>query len=250
MRPICFFILAWITLAFPVVAQDPVSTVLRITGWPAAEKDRSGIGLSVFSKQYYSVSNWNLTGLSVDYSGGEGLTAALICRDGIPGFSWYHLYLSHSRKFKKVSGMVQLRFSVIDLKDRPSVLRIGGNISSSWQMSQNLLLRVTMYDLPGWIFPQEAVARGVPAMQFLLFHEPGRQLGLLTGFRISQSQLGPVTAGIRVKLFDQLGLATLMEVLPFGFSIGLNYQIKGYRIQGWLEQANGLGITPVIVVGR
>ncbi|MCX6225701.1 MAG: hypothetical protein NTV01_13285 [Bacteroidia bacterium] len=249
MRLICFSILIGFLVPVCLIAQDPVATAIGTTVWPAAATADQGIGWSVFSKQYYCVSNWNATGLSVDYTTSTGQSAALVCRDGIPGFSWYHLYLSHYRQFKKISGMLQLRFSLIDLKDRPPVFRLGGNILATWSMNQTIMLQVSIYDFPGWIIPATAIARGDPAMQFLLFHEPGRLIGLATGFRVSRCQFGPVTAGIRVNVYDQIGLIGLFDVLPFGISFGISYQLRGYVFKGWLEQRNGMGVTPIMEVG-
>ncbi len=144
--------------------------------------------------------------------------------------------------------MLQLRFSLVDLKDRPSVFRLGGNIRTTWSMSQTLMLQLSIYDFTSWVLPVAAIARGDPAMQFLLFHEPGRLIGLVTGFRISRSQFGPVTAGIRVNINDQIGLTGLFDVLPFGISLGINYRLKGYIIRGWMEHRNGMGLTPMMEV--
>ncbi|TSA36764.1 MAG: hypothetical protein D4R64_06925 [Porphyromonadaceae bacterium] len=248
MRPICFITLVLFLAPVRLVAQDPMATAMRTTDWPAALKAGDGIGWSVFSKQYYFVSNWNATGLSVDYTSAMGQSAALICRDGIPGFSWYHLYLSHYGQFKKISGMLQLRFSLIDLKDRPTVFRLGGNIRTTWSMSQTLMLQVSLYDFTGWILPVTAIARGDPAMQFLLFHEPGRLIGLASGFQVSRAQFGPVTAGIRVNINDQIGLIGLFDVLPFGITLGVGWKLKGYRINGWIEHRNGIGLTPMVEI--
>lgn len=248
MRPICYFTLMAFVVPVKLFAQDPMATALRTTDWPEDAKVGEGIGWSVFSKQYYCVSNWNATGLSVDYTSGMSQSAALICRDGIPGFSWYHLYLSHYGRFKKISGMLQLRFSLIDLKDQPLVFRLGGNIRTTWSMSQTIMLQVSIFDFTGWMLPATAIARGDPAMQFLLFHEPGRLISLATGFSISRSQFGPVITGIRVNMNDQIGLIGLFDVLPFGISLGINYQLNGYALNGWLEHRNGMGLTPVVQI--
>jgi hypothetical protein len=73
---------------------------------------------------------------------------------------------------------------------------------------------------------------------------------MVSGFRISQSQFGPLTAGVGVGVGDQVDLTGILEVLPFGFSIGIHCQFSDYRIQGWLGHTGGLGLTPVVVVGR
>jgi hypothetical protein len=248
MRPKYFFSLVLFFFPVGLVAQDPVACAMRTTVWSDEAVRSEGIGWSAFTRQFYCVSNWNVSGVSVDYSKANGQSAILFCRDGIPGFSWYHLYLSHFMNFKRFGGMLQLRFSVIDLADPPLVFRLGGNVRTTWSMSPTLELQIGIYDFTGWIFPSAGIARGDPAMQFLLLHEPGRLIGLTTGFQLSRSQFGPVTAGVRVNVSDGLGLIAFMDVLPFGLSIGITYQLNGYGIKGWLEHRNGMGLTPMVEI--
>ena len=144
--------------------------------------------------------------------------------------------------------MLHLRFSFVDLKDRPMVFRFGGNVNTAWSIAQTLMLQVNIYDFPGWIFPGTAIARGDPVMQFMLFHEPGRLIGLAGGFRIRPSAFGPVTGGIRVNLNDQIALTGLFDVLAFGVTFGMSWRIKGFQFKGWLGHNNGLGVTPMVVV--
>lgn len=248
MRPICFY--SWILILIPagVFAQNPVSTATRTIIWPGLSKESEGTGWRLFSKQYYCVSNWNASGISFDYASGSGRSSVLVCRDGIPGFCWYHLFVSHYRKFNGIAGMLQLRFSLIGLKNGPPVFRLGGNILTSFSISPTLILQTSMYDFPGWILNKTAATRGDPAMHILLFNEPGRLIGLATGFRISQSQFGPVTAGIRVKPNDQMSLIWFFHALPFGMSIGINWNFNGYILNGWLEHRNGLGLSPMVEI--
>lgn len=249
MRPNCLFTGLLLSLTATLLAQNPAAVAMRTPVWPSGDQPADGIGWSVFSKQYYSVSNWNLTGLSVNYASSAGHSAVMICRDGIPGFSWYHLYLSHSRQFKKMDAMLQLRFSLIGPDDHPWIVRIGGNILTNWTLSETLVLQAMIRDFPGWVMPSAAVARGDPAMRFLLFHEPGRLIGLAAGFHLSRTAFGPVMAGIRVNLNDRIELLGFMDVLPLGISLGFGYRLNGFRINGWLEQRNGMGLTPVVEFG-
>jgi hypothetical protein len=249
MRPICFFVLIMGCGTPALVAQDPIFTSLRIPGWPETSVHIKGYGWSVFSRQYYSVSNWNVTGGLIRYSSGNGEESALICRDGIPGFSWYHLYLSHYQKIKQISGFLQLRFSLIDLIDRPGVFRIGGNMSIAWSLNPVLEMRIRLYDFPGWLFPGTPIARGDPGFECLLFHEPGRMIGLATGFAMGPSHFGPVRAGIRMNISNQFGLQGMIDVLPLGFSFGMTYQIGNCMTSGWIDHRSGPGLTPMIIVG-
>ena len=248
MRQIFFYTLILLAAPAWLSAQDPVAAAMRNTVWPDAGAAGDGFGWSIFSRQYYSIANWNATGILAGYTSGSGRSDVLICRDGIPGYSWYHFYLSHSRQFKKISGMLQLRFSMIRLKEQPPVLRLGGNINMCWTMSQMLNLQVSIYDFPGWLLPSNAT-RGDPAMEFLLFHEPGRLIGLMAGFQISQLQFGPVTSGIRINLNDKVDLLGQLKVLPFGVTLGMSWKLSEYKAKIWLEQRNGLGVTPTMLVG-
>ena len=249
MRQIYFYTLILLAAPAWLPAQDPVAAAMRNAVWPDAGAAGKGFSWSLFSRQYYSISNWNATGLSAGYTSGFGYSSVVVIRDGIPGYSWYHLLLSHNRQFDKISCMLQLRFSMIRLKEQSPVFRLGGNINLTWLMSPMLKLHFTIYDFPGWLFPSNAT-RGDPAMEFFLFHEPGRLIGLMAGFQISQLQFGPVTSGIRININDQVGLTGLFNVLPFGVSFGISWQLNGFRFNGWLEQRNGLGVTPMMQVGR
>ncbi len=248
MRPIYFFILMFFAAPAVLPAQDPVAAVMRNTVWPDAGVAKKSFDWSLFTLQYYCVSNWNATGISAGYTSGSGHSSFVFLRDGIPGYSWYHLYLSHFRQFRKVSCMLQLRASMIGLKERPPTLRLGGNIDLSWKVSEMLSLQVDIFDFPGWIFPSN-VTRGDPEMAFFLFHEPGRLIGLIEGFRISQLQFGPITSGIRINLNDKISLIGLFDVLPFGVSLGINWTLNRYNLHVRLEQHNGLGITPEVQIG-
>lgn len=250
MRPIYF--LAFFVFIAPaqILAQDPMAMSMRTTTWPETPASGEGLIWSVFSRQYFAVSNWNTAGLSMEYQSGPGQSTALICRDGIPGFSWYHLYVSHNRQFKKMSTMLQLRFSLIGLKNKPPVFRLGGNLQTIWSITETLLLNLTIYDFTGWIMPAPAFARGDPAMQFLLFNEPGRLIALAAGFQISRSQFGPVTAGVRMNINDTVKITGLINALPLGISIGVNWNLKGYSFSGWMEQQNGRGITPMMKISN
>lgn len=245
MRPICF--VCWSILSFPAVltAQDPAATALQVFDWPESTPGK-GVHWSVFSRQYYGISNWNATGVSAGYSTGAGQSTILICRDGIPGFSWYHLYVSHKQVFKSFDAMLQLRFSLISLKEGRPLFRIGGNFLTDITLNSSLLLRLSVFDFPGWILPGAEVARSDPAMQFLLFHETGRMIGLAMGFRLGRSQFGPLTTGISMKINDRIGLFCLLDVVPLGFSTGISYQTKAYQLHLSIEYLNGLGTTPTL----
>ncbi len=247
MRLICFTIVLSVVLCSQLNGQQSAAIAMRMPVWPVKANPSTGIGWSLFSRQYYGTSNWNASGITIRYCSLAGETSALLCRDGIPGFTWYHLYFSHYRKFKDISALLQLRFSLIGLKDRPPGFRPGGNLFVEWWVSETVTLQINLFDFTGWISPA-TILKGDPAMQFFLFHEPGRLIGLSAGFRMSPYQFGPVTAGTRVAFNDQLGITTMLDVLPLGFRLGVVWNLKGYRLQGWFEQKNGLGMSPVFLV--
>jgi hypothetical protein len=249
MRLICFYIFVFHLLPGSLVAQDPVATAIRNNYWPNRDLAKESLDWSVFTKQYYSVSNWNVSGLSVSVNKGNGKASAVFCRDGIPDFSWYHLYISHYQEFKHFDGFIQLRFSLFDMKGKPPILRLGGNAQTTWTISQAFVMQVTVFDFPHWFFSPATITRGDPSMRFFLSHTPGRLLGLAAGFQIGQSQFGPVTAGISLNINEQVGLTGLFNVLPFGVSIGVSWKVKGYFLKGFLENINGLGSTPTVHFG-
>jgi len=249
MRPISFITLLAFLVPVAGHSQNPVSTAFERLEWPASERVSEGLAWSVFSQQYFLASNWNASGLSVSRVLGTGISAAMFCRDGIAGYAWYHLYLSHYHRFKGFGAMIQLRFSIIDLIEHPAVFRLGGTIQIDWSIAERLCLQSTVHDFPGWLLPVPRLTSGNPHMQFLLFHEPGRLIGLTTGFRISRNQFGPVVSGIRVNWGDQIGLTGLLGVLPFGISLGITWRPEFLWFRGWFREVNGLGITPMIELG-
>jgi hypothetical protein len=250
MRPISFFIPILLLRAGCLTAQSPVNLALRLPGFEAAPPSPDGIGWMLFSRQYYCVSNWNAAGLAVTRASGGGESAALLYRDGIPGYVGYHLNLSHYQHVGAVSGMMQLRFSVISLTSRRPVFRLGGNLHAVFPLGPALNLETTLYDFPGWLFPGTAVARGDPAMRFQVFHEPGRLISLTGGFGVSRMHFGPVTAGVRMKVHDQVVVCGYFDVLPFGVSVGVQWRMKWVEVRLRVEQKAGAGVTPMVEVWK
>jgi hypothetical protein len=249
MRLICFYAFVLHLLPGILIAQDPVATSLRIISWPHRSIGGESREWSVFAKQYYSVSNWNESGVSVSINKEDGKTSAVFCRDGISGFSWYHLHLAHYQEFKKLCGMVQLRFSLMDMQGKPPEFRLGGNLQTIWMVSDALALQVTVFDFPHWFFSQATIVRGSPSMQFFIYHAPGRLLGLTAGFQTEQSHFGPLTTGISLNVNEQVGLVGYFNVLPFGLTIGVSWKFKNYCLKGFLENRNGLGSSPMMQLG-
>ncbi len=250
MRPISFIILILIFRSGCLPAQLPLNVALRLPSFAAAPSPSDGIGWMLFSRQYHCVSNWNASGLALTRMMGAGESAVIIYRDGIPGFSWYHLYLSHNQQFSKFSSLVQLRFSVIALSGRKPVFRLGGNLQATCVLGSSLKLETTVYDFPGWLFPAAPVARGDPALQFLLFHEPGRLISMAGGFGMSRRHFGPVTAGVRMRVQETVEITGFFDVLPFGVSLGVGWRVKGFEVRVRVEQRGGVGVTPMAEVGR
>jgi len=226
-------------------AQDPVAAVLQTLDWPSEAKIGEGPAWALFSKQYYGISNWNASGVALNLNSTGGQSSVIVYRDGVPGYSWWHLYLSHAKQLGQVGVMLQLRASLIDLRDNPPVFRIGGIFQARWSLSPTLHGQLYLYDFTSWILPSASIVGGDPSIRLQLFHEPGRSIGLVTGLLLGRAHAGPVMGGIRVKMNDQVWFTGVMEVLPFGISLGILWNFGGFKIDGWLEQHNGTGITPI-----
>ena len=250
MRPICFYMLLLMVTPFAAVADQPVSLALRLVGWPEDSARAKGFGWSVFSMQYYSVSNWNAAGLAVHFSDGPGVTTALIYRDGIPGFAWYHLCLSQDRQLGPVTGLLQLRLSAIRVAEGRSAFRVGANLMGLYTIQSGTHIEISLFDLPGWWFPDSPVARGAPAMRLLVFHEPGRQIGLCGGGTIQRGHFGPIDTGVRVAVYDHLILQGWFHVLPWGVGVGAGWRALGMDFRFRLEYQGGVGATPFLEFGR
>jgi hypothetical protein len=144
--------------------------------------------------------------------------------------------------------MLQLRFTWVAIAGHPPVLRLGGDLIGGWPLKPSTLIQVRIFDIPGWIMPGMAVTRGDPSLHLTLFHDPGRMIGLAGGLRMNRQAFGPVYAGVRMNLSDQVNLTLLIDLLPAGVSFGMNWNLHGYRCRGWLEQKSGTGLTPMLEI--
>jgi hypothetical protein len=249
MRPVYFLLIPIFCAGFARSAgQNPLYTALREPDWieDAGAKD-SGLSWCGFSRQYYMTTGWNASGIGTTYTSGTGESAVILVRDGIPGFSWEHLYLSHCRTIGEVGLLLQIRFSLITVTGQPPVFRTGGTIATVIPAGESLHLGFTVFDFPGFLFPHAAPARGDPTIRLQLWHTPGRQLDLMAAFDLSSSHPGPLTLGIRLNASDQLRLSGQFRVLPMGLSIGMDWRLKSTSIYIGLETSSHLGLTPLII---
>jgi hypothetical protein len=86
-------------------------------------------------------------------------------------------------------------------------------------------------------------------MHFLIEHQPGRSVALLAAYRLKPHESGPVSLGIRMNFNKMISVTGVMDLLPFGVSLGLNYSLKGFRIRGCLDHRAGPGLSPVLEFG-
>ena len=249
MRPV-FFSCIPIFLAAPacLTAQDAVFSLLREPAWINILSS-SGMRLQWmgFTRQYFSTSGWNASGIGVSYSAHQGESAFLIVRDGIPGFSWYHLYLSHSHQIASLSTRVQIRFSGILTTGEHPVFRMGADLGVGIPVGETTRLDFGVWDAPGFLFPRAAPARGDPMVRLQATHSPGRRLDLLWALDLSPALPGPLCMGIRMKLNDQIRISGLIRILQPGFTLGISWNLRGTRLIFLMDEGSGVGLTPTVV---
>jgi len=230
-------------------AQDARQLILKTPCWyNDKENQHHGFGWSLFSRQYYGVSNWNGTGIGGSYSTSASGSDLIFCRDGIPGLAWYHLYLSHSRHLGIVSGTIQLRFSGVRVASVPPAFRLGANAAISLPVGDHAGIGACAYDLTGWLAPRSPLTRGSPGLRLQGTYCPGDLISLLLSFDMSPYINGPVMAGVRLAINERIALEGLFGILPAGFAIGLTWKLSDYRFQSLVDYSNGLGITPTLLI--
>jgi len=230
--------------------QDAAWLALREPQW---HRDNYGSGkrfrLTGLARQFFCTSEWNVAGLGFSYQAREGASSLFILRDGIPSFSWYHLYLSHSQSFNKITTILQLRFSGILVADRPPAFRLGGNLGIDLPVGGFTRIGLTVWDFPGFLFPRAALARGDPMIRLQTSHSPGRQLDLLWALDLSPAHPGPLYMGVRMRINDQLSLLGLAQILQPGFTLGISWNLRGTQLVFLTDEGSGVGLTPTIVAG-
>jgi hypothetical protein len=249
MRPV-FNLFIPICLAAPVclIGQDAVLSVLRVPSWnetpfPSGKRLR-WMG---FTRQFFCTSDWNISGLGASYSAHQGESSFLIIRDGIQGFSWHHLYLSHNQRIGAISTRVQIRFSGILTAGERFVFRLGADLGIGIPVGETTRLDFGVWDMPGFLFPRAAHARGDPMIRLQASHSPGRRLDLLWAIDLSPSLPGPLCMGIRMKINDQFSLSGLIRILQPGFTLGISWNLHGTRLTFLMDEGSGVGLTPTIV---
>lgn len=251
MRP-AFILFIPICLVAPacLIGQDAVFSILREPAWsdnpPPSGKRLRWTG---FTRQYFCTSDWNASGIGVSYSANQGESSFLMVRDGIPGSSWYHLYLSHNHQIARLSTRVQIRFSgILTAGERP-VFRMGANLGIGIPVGETTRLDFGVWDAPGFLFPRAAPARGDPMIRLQTTHSPGRRLDLLWALDLSPALPGPLYMGIRMKINDQLSLSGLIRILQPGFTLGISWNLHGTRLIFLMDEGSGVGLTPTMVAG-
>jgi hypothetical protein len=249
MRPV-FFLFIPIALAVPacVIGQDALYSILREPSWRdnaiLSGKHLKGFG---FTRQYFCTSGWNASGIGASYGARLGESTFLILRDGIPGFSWYHLYLTHCQQIGKIRTQVQLRFSGILTAGQRPVFRLGANLAMGIPVGASARLDIGIWDAPGFLFPRTALARGDPMIRLQASHSAGCRLDLLWAFDLSPARPGPLYMGIRMKINEQVRISGLVRLLQPGFTLGISWTLHGIHLDFLMNEGSGVGMTPTIV---
>ncbi|MFH0760573.1 MAG: hypothetical protein V2A67_03620 [Bacteroidota bacterium] len=251
MRPGFFLFIPIVFAAHAgVTGQDAVLFLLREPAWNN-QSDLSGKRLqwTGFIRQYFCTAGWNASGIGVSYHAGQGESSALIMRDGIPGFSWYHLYLSHRQQIEQLNTRIQLRFSGILTAGQRPVFRLGANLAMGIPVGEATRIDIGVWDAPGLLFPRAAPARGDPMIRLQATHSPGRLLDLLWALDLSPARPGPLYMGIRMKINEQLRISGLIRILQPGFTLGISWSLHGMHLNFLMDEGSGVGMTPTIVAG-
>lgn len=144
---------------------------------------------------------------------------------------------------------MQLRFSLISTSGN-LVFRPGGNLQLDWSLDDRTRIRFRVYDFSGFLLNRFSGFRGDPGIQLLVSHQPGRLIGITTGLEMGPGPLGPVIMGVSIPWNDRITLTGVIEALPFGFALGIHYRPGDTWYRGWFRQINGLGLNPMIEIGR
>lgn len=233
-----------------VCAQDATRYLLRLHAWHnTGDTTAQGLGFTAFTRLNYGLTNWNTSAIGINYQANRSVTGLLVCRDGIPGFSWYHVLLSEEMDIGPVTGNLQLRFSGISCKGQEFTGRLGGYASVFVPFGQNAI-GIELFDFTSWIIPRAALVRGSPALRLTIAGNPGRMLDLLAAFEISGYKSGPLTAGIRLHPGTNLSVEGLFRVLPAGAAIGINWSFGKNQVRFLTDYSGNLGITPTVIYSR
>jgi hypothetical protein len=243
MRPVFLLLIMLAVRPLHLLADDPLVLVLRLPGWPLASLSK-GFQWTAFTRSYFCLSNWNASGAGIAYGTGRGISSVLVYREGISGYSDYHLLLSHCVSGKTFGGTLQLGFSIIAVSGSRPVFRTSADIQTSCKLGDALEAEAIVWDLPGWLFPGNAVTRGNPAMQLLLFHDPGKPVRLTGGFRMAPGHFGPLTAGIRLVINDRLAMDGFFDLLPLGTTISVDWRLEKVSVRISAARIAGTGMTP------
>jgi hypothetical protein len=245
MRPVFYFIPISILITARVAGQGAASLVLREPCW-IEQTEIQGITWVGLSRQYHGLAQWNATGAGIIYTRDSDASAFFLVRDGIPGYSFYHLYLSHRRIFKPVSCMLQLRVSMLAMVNHPPALRLGGTLDLRMPVGERSGFGVTLYDFTSFLLPRAAPARADPMVRLQAWQSPGRRLDLFAAFDLSPSHPGPLCLGTRLRLDEQWLIFGAASFLPVGFSLGTIWSSGKLRVVFSLG-TGVLGLTPTLI---
>jgi len=245
MRPVFYYIPIFILISARVYGQEAASLVMRESGrmdLPGAE----GLTLTCLTRQYYGLAQWNASGAGITLTRSQDASSLFLVRDGIPGFSFYHLYLSHRHTFKPVSCLLQLRVSLLVVENHLPALRLGGTLDLRLPLGERSGFGLTLYDFTSFLLPRVAPARADPLVRLQAWQSPGRRLGLCATFDLSPSHPGPLSVGTRLRLDEQWLIFGTASFLPVGFTLGSVWSSGRLRVLFSL-QTGVPGLTPTVI---
>jgi hypothetical protein len=245
MHPVFYCIQIGLAISCQVAAQNPALLVLREPAWSVGDPAR-GISWIGLSKQYYGLVQWNATGAGILSDGERRSSAAFFQRDGIPGYSFYHLFLSHQGLYRTFKGLLQLRFSLVTVSERRPAFRLGATLQFELPLGGQSGLCLTLYDFTSFLLPRAAPARADPLVRLQAWQSPGRRLDLQASFDLSPSHPGPLRLGARIRLDEQWMVQGMLKINPIGFSLGTAW--RSGRIKVLFSVETGiLGMTPTLI---
>ncbi|MFO7617408.1 MAG: hypothetical protein R6V75_09165 [Bacteroidales bacterium] len=250
MRRYCFLLLLFTTLpASRLHPQTAGCLALNLPDWASQTSGRGkGLGWMAFTRQYFSVSDWNASGAGLQWLAPPAVTSLLACRDGIAGFARYHLFVSHHHQAGPIDATLQLRFTWISARPQPLAFRLGANARITCRLADTALAGIELFDLPGWISPDSPLTQGDPRLKALAVFNPDERLALLMALELSTLMTGPLTGGVRVNLPGQLALEAILHLMPGGVGVGVTWNASRCSVRTLFDHHIGPGLTPTILV--
>jgi|GEM_PF-4944276 len=232
-----------------VNSQTTTGFEIRDPGWiPDLFSKISGWWFS--SCLFYGVPEWNKTVVGYDLVRDETHTGISVGRNGIPGWVTYSLTLAHTRRIGPVNGGVFLDLYLQTALNRTPRLRASCDLQLLAHTGSGIDITAVVYDWPGWIYGSYYYQTGTPFMRLGIIQSPGRQVKWMLYSDFSPDMTGPF--GMEIFLQPDLAFESSfgVRIRPIGFSTGVSWDIRNWRVLIRLYYANALGVKPVILFSQ